>query len=191
MNGLTEAIAVNETVLIGDGGLSVALSRAGDRYRHEVLIASDGQQSAVLASLEGADDQTWPPSPPFQELHLQRRGDEIAAALLVGRAGRGHWSASIEFDRSEETITFDVACRCSGSIDWLGSSYQRVVDVATVGADGHTLLLPPRYQLQVLEGELRASEPVETGLVTISPRWVTSPVSQTVRWKYRFARRLP
>jgi hypothetical protein len=179
------ASTVNEPITLRVRGVSVVLSRITDRYRHDVLITTD-EARVLLASVEGADDQAWPPSPPFQELHTRQSSEGIDAALLIGRAGRSHWSASIEVDPSQETVFFDIACRSSGPIDWLGSRYRCPVGpaVATV-AECRTLLVASDLQVYVLEGEARVGGEDQTHLLSIAPVWSVSKTSQTIRWKYR------
>lgn len=186
---MTEEIGAKETVLLASGGLSVALARAGDRYRHEVSTTARENTRAILKSLEGADHEAWPSSPPFQELHIERPREGIEAALVVGRAGRSHWSASIEADRSKEAITFDIACRSSGAIEWLGSRYRCLAEVGALSDGARTLVLMPEYELEALEGDLQLTELGATPVLTIIPRFRTSLTAQTVRWKYRIARR--
>ncbi|HWB09468.1 MAG TPA: hypothetical protein VG826_09600 [Pirellulales bacterium] len=176
---------MSESFTLHAGDLSVVLLRSGDRYRHEILSTA-GERQLLLASVEGTDDQAWPPSPPFQEVHL--RQDGVYAALLVGRAGRGHWSASIEPDPSQQAILFDVACRSSGDIDWLGSSYRWFGEAVAPSDDAQAFFLSPDLQLHVLEGEARLGEEGKTGALSIVPRWTASRGSQTVRWRYRVRR---
>ncbi len=178
---------MSQPVILVSGGLSIVLSRTADRFCHEVVLTTD-EARVVLASLEGTDDQAWPASPPLQELHLQP-SDKGANAMLVGRAGRSHWSASIELDRSQEAVSFDVACRASGPIERLGSGYRSLVGppVATAADERRTFLLP-ELQMDVLEGEAHVSKEGETHVLSIVPVWTTSSASQTVRWRYRIRR---
>lgn len=171
---------MTEPITLVAGGLSVVLSRTADRYRHELLLTTD-EGKMVLASLEG-DEQEWPPSPPFQEVHL--RQDQVDAALLVGRAGRSHWSASIEPDRSQGAVLFDVACRSSGDIEWLGSSYRCSGEGIARGGE-LTLHLASDVEVQVLDGQLHVSHGGPTTVFSIVPTWTISGASQTVRWRYR------
>jgi hypothetical protein len=182
------AATVSESVTLAGHGLSVVLSRIGDRYRHEVLITTD-QARVMLASLEGTSDQAWPPSPPFQELHTHQSNGSIDAVLLIGRAGRGHWSASIEVDHSQEAVLFDIACRSSGPIDWLGNRYRCPVGQAgATVAQPRVLLVGSDLQLHVLEGEACVSEEDRMQVLSIAPVWTASSRSQTIRWKYRISR---
>ena len=166
------------------GRLRIVFSRTGDRYQHEVQTT--GQLSrALLVSLEGGADETWPASPPFQELHVEKRGEGKQVALLVGRAGRSHWSVSIEVDRWQEAMLFDVACRCSGSIDWLGSTYRLPDAAAAVAREARVVSLPQDCRLQVLDGEPHVSDVGQGGVLQIAAGWTVSPSPQTVRWRYR------
>jgi hypothetical protein len=100
----------------------------GDRFGH--LIASrrpGGDWQPLLESVEGTAADDWPPSPPLQSLSIERLGHDRLAALLVGMAGRGHWSASMEAVQHEAKLVFDIACRHAGSPGWLGSRYRWLV----------------------------------------------------------------
>lgn len=182
------ASTVSELITLGSGGLSIILSRVADRYRHEVVVTTD-ETHVVLTSLEGANDQVWPPSPPFQELHLHQPREGINAALLVGRAGRSHWSASIEFDASREAVLFDIACRSSGDIEWLGSRYQSLVRPSLATAtEGRTLFFAYDLQVHVLDGEACMSAEGSTDVLSIAPKWTVASTAQTIRWRYRVSR---
>ena len=102
-------------------GLRVVFYKLGDRWGH-VIVALDGERvTPLLVSVEGSNEQVWPPSPPLQSLSIERReaGD---VALLVGMAGRSHWSASVEATKNE--LDFDVACKLIDFPEWLGSRYR-------------------------------------------------------------------
>ncbi len=106
------------------GPLQVVFQRHADRYAHQIICtAADGSQ-IVWASQEGTAEETWPSSPPLQTLHVETRLDGSQAIMLVGMAGRSHWSMSVEADEQHHQILFDVACRISEPPLWLGSSYQ-------------------------------------------------------------------
>ena len=96
------------------GELRVRFTWQGDRFAHEVSVLNDGSWQPALASVEGTPQDDWPPSPPFQSLHIEHREDGRTLALLVGMAGKSHWSASIEIDAEARAVLFDVACRLRG-----------------------------------------------------------------------------
>jgi len=116
----------------------------GDRYGHVISAVIGGQTELLLESLEGTPADDWPPSPPLQSLHRERLPDGRTALLLVGAAGRSHWSASVEA-LAEPRLIFDIACRHSGRPLWLGSQYQRApaalnrlaIQPDNAGIEGH------------------------------------------------------
>lgn len=116
----------DETTLDADG-LRVVFFRRGDRVAHriEVFDTVDGAWRAACESLEGADDDCWPPSPPFQQLHVEQRA-QGPVVLLIGMAGRTHWSAAVEVTADGRGICFDVAARCQTPPEYLGSNYPHV-----------------------------------------------------------------
>jgi len=157
----------------GDGkGLRLELLRQSDRYSHRI-VSADG--TPLLTSIEGSDQDVWPPSPPLQQLSIEEIRPGVEVALLVGMAGKSHWSVSIEPLADKCGFVFDVACRLREAAGWLGSSYTQPVSA------------PPSLKLGSLPIDtLPSSCDIEDlpSNATITP---VTPVSQgrgTVRWKY-------
>jgi hypothetical protein len=173
---------MSESVLLSAGSLCVEFWPEGDRYRHQIAFAVPDTPGPWLTSVEGAADDTWPFSPPLQELHVERRAGDKQVALLVGRAGRAHWSLSVEVDRSRETLFFDAACRCASSAAHLRSSY-RALDGAL--PDGSERVALSGYELRLLEGELQFDD-CGAGF-SIGPRRgaCETDAVQTFRWRYQ------
>jgi len=96
-----------------------------DRFEHAIKrLGADGLCQASWTSVLQSDSPDWPASPPIQELSLESiAGRDVL--LGVGRAGKSHWSISIETANldSEPTLIFDIACRCTAPPTWLGSNY--------------------------------------------------------------------
>lgn len=111
-------------------GVRVVFMRHGDRFAHRIDVRDESTKdwTTALASQEGSDEDHWPPSPPFQQLHVEHRkeGDVV---LLVGMAGRSHWSAAVDVSPDGKTLRFDVAVRLQTPGASLGSTYD-VVDRA-------------------------------------------------------------
>jgi hypothetical protein len=114
-------------------GLRVAFAWSDGRWEHIVGAFQDGELLWVLRSVEGNAEQDFPPSPPLQQLHRTDLPDGRVALLLVGMAGRSHWSMSCEVEPGRARILFDVACRavpaCRAT---LGTAYQISTVVPTV-----------------------------------------------------------
>lgn len=158
------------------GSLRVSFVRRGDRYGHTIDVAPDDQDwQTVFTSIEGASNESWPKSPPLQQLHIESREAGKTVALLVGMAGPNHWSASIEADPAAATLTFDVACRVR---HWpgvrLGSEYQ-------VGAAA----LADRIAIDCDTGCRSSSV---AGIVKVHPGIDVPEAIASVRWKYRLSR---
>jgi len=92
-------------------GLRVAFCRRGQRVAHRIALVAGAAVQWLLASVEGDSHEAFPPSPPLQQLAVEPLGNGRTAALLIGMAGRSHWSVSAESARSEPVVRFDVACR--------------------------------------------------------------------------------
>ena len=119
---------------IASAGVSVTFTPAGDRFTQRIEIAG----AALLAVDEDAESaETWPPSPPLQDVHLEQRSEGRQLALMIGRAGLSHWSISCELDSSAGEVLFDVACRIKEPAAWLGSTYQLPPGV-TFSGDEHS-----------------------------------------------------
>ncbi len=144
----------------------------GDRFCHVIsAIGVDGDVVLLLDSLEGLDSldgtaaDDWPPSPPLQSLHRETLAGGRQALLLVGAAGRSHWSASVEAGNDPATLTFDIACRAGGAAAQLGSEY---------------FLLPKALELLRIQPH-EAEFVLEGNRLRIAPRSIVTP---TVRWRY-------
>lgn len=164
----------------------VEFTNAGDRRGHAVLAAEGSERMCLLASVEGSGDESWPASPPLQELHIEPRGDGQCVALLVGRAGGGHWSMSIEADPAAERLTFDIACRLKGIAQWLGSTYRVMAPVHVLG-DG--LSIGSGAMLRLLDDAALRHAPIEVAgdVVRIGPGEPSHSADvrpRTFRWRY-------
>ncbi|HTM54286.1 MAG TPA: hypothetical protein VL175_09660 [Pirellulales bacterium] len=171
---------------VAPGDLWLAGCRVGvrfffraDRYAHQIYVANDAAWRAVLESLEGTPDEAWPSSPPFQSATSEHK-PEGPVILLVGMAGKSHWSASVELEPADGQIRFDVACRAMHSPkDALGSCYR-----------GLGAVIASEIGLKVIGGPgSHVSHAVaDEKSVTIS--CAKSPAAgsgkQTLRWSYAF-----
>ena len=108
---------------LGTDVLRVVFERKGDRYEHRIIYSKPDGSSGILASQEGRPDESWPPSPALQSLNLETRPDGNQTIMLVGMAGRSHWSMSVEADLTQNRLAFDIACRVHEPPVWLGSTY--------------------------------------------------------------------
>lgn len=75
-----------------------------------------------LQSLEGNDEEDFPPSPPLQDMSVEQRvGSQVA--LGVGMAGSAMWSLSVEVQADEGGLLFDWACQTRGARIWPRNCY--------------------------------------------------------------------
>lgn len=167
---------------IENADFAVEFRRRGDRLAHAFFARdSNGSWRELLASVEGDVDQPWPASPALQELHVETRGG-LEIALLVGRAGTSHWSASISF--TSAGLLADIACRVSERPERLGSSYTAEVPIQAISEHEAQL------QTSGNSWNLTANAPVavvqSNGLRIVPPAALTFPA--TVRWQYEVSR---
>lgn len=195
----------------GRYGLRVRFSYLGDRFGHTVELLTAAGTTPVLVSrdsenveADGAQAETpwndaetrstgtdeWPPSPPLQQLSLERNSRGERVALLLGMAGRSHWSLSVEPDAASSPsagFTFDVACRPAGVPGWLGSGYQSPGLFRWLAPSRLAVVFQATELL--LEGlavaDFAAPQvQLPPGGVLVVPQRQEIP-TPTVRWKYR------
>ncbi len=122
-------------------------------------------------SVEGSGEETWPPSPPVQQLSMEKiNGQDVV--LGVGAAGQSHWSISVETCQVDQAaaLKFDLACRCRSTPTWLGSTYR----------------LDPRLRIEPLGSSI-----IERGDQGESIRPGSLDGKSTFRWSYLMILRQP
>jgi hypothetical protein len=155
--------------------LRVRFMREADRYSHAILaVESGGRERLLLASLEGTPDDGFPPSPPLQSLSIEELAPGRRAALLVGMAGRGHWSASVEAVPGRAALVFDIACRWDAASAALRSTYRLQAGVEEAP---YARIIPQEASPGGSQLERRGRQAV------IVPSPVASALP-TVRWRY-------
>jgi hypothetical protein len=104
--------------------LRARFQRRGDRYAHRVVLCDRDNEICLLDSVEGDHHERWPPSPPLQQISGEQLPDGRKVVLLVGMAGRSHWSLSATTTPDRKALVFEVACRAVESPERLCSQYQ-------------------------------------------------------------------
>ncbi len=106
------------------GQLRLRFDWQGDRFGHAIFVVDSGHECELLRSVEGSASDAWPASPPLQSVHVEQQPDGRQVALLVGMAGKSHWSVAVELFPDWSRLRWDVACRVrGGKCDGLGSRY--------------------------------------------------------------------
>jgi len=154
--------------------------KSGQRFVHTMDCIFDGNAVPQVSSVDGIVDDPWPPSPPWQELHVHEQPERSPALMLVGRAGKSHWSMTVTVAPEQIAFVFDVACRIREMPAFLGSTY--------------------RAQWSEQSGPAAQIEAIATGQAQTPPAHVdtvgeqivvqapcTVELPATVRWKYRIA----
>lgn len=157
-------------------------------FRHRVrLVDPQANEVAAWDGIVGGESTNWPASPPIQELSQELIGGRDCL-LGVGRAGKCHWSLSVESlpaEASEQQtrriegtdyqagqgLVFDIACRSPGPTGWLGSTYR-------AESEGPIRIAPSSA------GD--ASEVIWCGtkMLRIEPEVLPERWPGTVRWRY-------
>ena len=172
-------------------GLRVVFQRQADRCAHRIEFIDGDRAFCLLTSIEGTSDQPWPPSPPLQQLSIEALSPGRQAALLLGMAGKSHWSASVECDPATVSLVFDVACRVQQRPQQLGSCYRTdasLVESApervrwAIARAAVSLQLPPLTNPPSLALTLAASQ-----VAIVHQDLALACLPSTVRWKYRIS----
>jgi hypothetical protein len=158
---------IREGARLRAGRLAVVFRRRGDRIGHRIVFVGDTVEQLLLESVEGTPDEPWPASPALQEGRIETTGGRNAA-MLVGMAGKSHWSVSIEADAQRESLLFDVACRIKLGGGQLASAYLRV------DMNGVSLSPVENCRLRQLADRL-----------VLEPELVADELPATVRWRNR------
>ncbi|MFM8251909.1 MAG: hypothetical protein ACKOBW_09975 [Planctomycetota bacterium] len=175
--------------LDGDRVLHVVFVRLADRIGHRLELQANSQPARVIAeSWEGATDDAWPVSPPLQQLHLEDRGGGQRVALLVGMAGRGHWSLVVEPTADRRGFLFDAACRLSAAPTQIGSAYRWHVPAADCAVE---LQVESPEALRIRSSSespaAQSSTPMTLDDSHVTLHWQPPLPSlpATVRWRYQ------
>ena len=166
--------------------LIVRMSFESDRFATELLLATPTHSLVLLQSVEGTSDQPWPANGPLQEV-VPQKGDAGDFLAGVGRGGKSHWSTIIAPMKDAAGIEFDFACRAKTEPDWLGSTYQILLEPTAIKAISQRIEIPVLSQRLVCTS-LESAEVDMTGDGKICFTAVSSDATlpRTVRWKYRF-----
>ena len=82
-----------------------------DRWQHVLLQLQGTEWVQSITSIEGSSEQSWPPSPVFQNVYFEQTSPEIAEFQVLGQAGKNHYSGAIRYDSQLHHIDFDLAVR--------------------------------------------------------------------------------
>jgi hypothetical protein len=168
-------------------GLRVTFIKDGDRFVHEIAAVGPRGPVALLAVELGREFDPWPRSPALQQLTLDALPGGRQVALLVGMAGKSHWSVSVE-PQEPLGFCFDVACRMQRVPHWLGNSYvaRQPIEVVSASAVGWMAGgVRGRLIGEALDGACRSRLEVADDRLAVVPQSQPPGLPGTVRWKYR------
>ena len=166
-------------------GLQVRFSWRQDRHCHTVSLLAENRPIPVFESVEGSSTDVWPPSPPLQQLSVEELRPGIQVALLVGMAGKSHWSISVEPLSDRAAFVFDVACRAGEIVEQLGSGYLLLADGLTTDGERDAVLEVEGRSLQIrCDRTGQTATTVQDG--PLGPRLEPASINPggTTRWRY-------
>ena len=186
------------------GALRIGFPWHRDRFAHTIGLVRDRRLIPVMASMEGGGEESWPPSPPLQELEIAE-GPTGPNALLVGSAGGSHWSLVVDRDPHAELFRIDVACRFMNlpTADSpqdaqrysLHSHYRTMFCAEPL--PGHPgaiavgrLVVEPHSNTTTAIPQKVAGAGREVGDLCLAPR-IPNAASGTIRWQYTVGLRKP
>jgi hypothetical protein len=91
--------------------LEIRFRHVGDRWQHSISIRHRGESLPLMGSDEGSPVDEVPPSPALQDLRLERLSADVVEFQLLGQAGKGIYSAAVQFDGAAQSIDFDFCSR--------------------------------------------------------------------------------
>ncbi|NIP84041.1 MAG: hypothetical protein GTO03_00160 [Planctomycetales bacterium] len=101
---------MSRTEILADRYWQIAFVWHGDRWAHTIAAVVGDRLVPLLDSREGTPVDRWPASPPLSDLHRQdARGANTV--MLLGMAGRSHWSVTVQLSEGDRAASFQVACR--------------------------------------------------------------------------------
>ncbi|MDA1053937.1 MAG: hypothetical protein O3C40_26095 [Planctomycetota bacterium] len=179
-----EPVSLN--AMNADGvGLQVQFIWRQDRHVHTISLMIDGRSVPVFESVEGSNVDVWPPSPPLQQLSVEELRPETQVALLVGMAGKSHWSMSVEPADDRAAFVFDVACRSRDAAEQLGSGYLLLADGrSTSGEHDATIDVAGRSTRIRCDRDGPTAATVKEGPRGLRIEPATVIAGETTRWRY-------
>jgi hypothetical protein len=162
-----------------------------DRHGHVILIRLQNEVLEILESVEGTDDDEWPPSPPLQQIHEQ----ELPSGSVIwglGMSGSSHWSGSFAFETDGHSDTrrlhAELALRSDSRNADAVSTY-RVIDPKTTVNKTTETSLEVSTQLSALKISVDLERAQlewipERRLLTVRPRVIPESTKVTQSWDY-------
>jgi len=170
-------------------GLQITFDWQRDRFTRSISAVDAKRDVVLLASLEGTNDDEWPLSPPLQSLAIEQREEGRQVALLVGMAGRSHWSMSVESWPNEQTLVFDAACRIHESPTMLGATYQTMFAPSRLGSQSFDIGHECKFESAAMSDSAQSMVHESEGRISLRIDTNKASLPKTFRWQYTISRR--
>jgi len=180
--------------------VGMRFQRDDDRWIHQFVLISNGEELPLLSSVEGTANDIWPDSPPLQDAsHHALGGGE--AILCVGMAGKSHWSAAFSIENSDDPgqsdfIKCDLACLQKDDSEGVVLSDAKLL--STYAIDSHWKLESvSESQLKLSLGtnqvliesisddQIKSKLGVESNRLTITSTEMSKSSKVATRWGFR------
>ncbi len=165
--------------VLGTQGLRMVVEWRGDRFRHFIITREQNNCRSKLESIEGTTMDLWPTSPALQSIHMPHDSN-WRTAMLVGMAGRSHWSMCIEADFDNDRFHFDAACRLQEPPNWIGSTYQRLPNIASSVPTGEIAVRGTQRAVN----QAAVIYDKDCAIFRVSPQSAVNSYLGTARWPY-------
>ena len=176
-------------------GLALNFRRSNDRFKHEICIVQGDKQIVLLTSIESDPNESWPVSPPMQQISKETISGQ-SVVLGLGMAGKCHWSGSflLKADPTPDLIC-ELACLAKQPRGPISSIYAlspewTLVEGSKTGQEwkffGDSQLENGTVLLSTAECSQNPSRiNIRDSTVLIQPLSDSSPSTSAIQWNYR------
>lgn len=183
-------------------GLFVTCDWDNDRFVHTIGVISNATKIPFLRSREGLPDETWPGSPPLQQVSKQLV-DQSPALLGLGMAGKSHYSTSFLLsepsEKNELQLTVESACSINDDVRKnqadeisLSSSYTLFSGIELLPGTSDTMQFRqtdasdlPGLSLEVLRGTLSPNVDTDSDANSLAIAPTDCLQEKTTQWSFR------
>lgn len=190
-----------DRIQVATPNLRLAFEQIGDRWEHSISLKAPAfEWRNVLKSIEGLPADSFPPSPAFQDLRLEKIDETTYEFQLLGQSGKNIYSAAVRFEGHNAAIDFDVCLRTRDHLSDAACSTYSFTDEAgclllpnNAGVCINSPELPLQIETVEIPGYLLARFECESNNAVIhgvrSKSAGANHPPQSIRWRYRISQK--